>query len=323
MEDAATLTVQSGLLRLHEAMLAMLLTGDQTYHKAARATASWWPTETDCQKLERRVAQVAPGTLSFTDYLNVVDCLCRRYLPDDVLLDRAKGLAVRQYLVGHLRARQIPSTTPALTVAALPQTLATMKTVWAHVTPYDQAVVEAAQANAGRLVTDLTASARSRMKKLIINAERRRLSDGRTQLADAPLAQQLREEFGELHRDWRRIAITETAINGADGFLATQVGQYVQWLAHTGACDSCKAFSGRVFQVVAPDELLKDAAQQVWVGKPVVNIGKSAAKRKRLEDGTMVDRPDEDMLVPAIPLHPHCRCVWMPYVFSPKTGVPA
>jgi hypothetical protein len=55
MEDAATDTVERGLLSLHEAMLAMLVTG-VPLQKAAPARAFWLPSETTCQHLERRVA---------------------------------------------------------------------------------------------------------------------------------------------------------------------------------------------------------------------------------------------------------------------------
>ena len=168
-------------------------------------------------------------------------------------------------------------------------------------------MIEVAQANAARLVTDISALTRSRMKKIIIEAEKRRIMDGTETFAPAPLAQELADTFGDLNRDWRRIACTEVATNSADGFLASmRLGTWVEWLAHAGCCDACRQFNGRHFRVVRSTANDRDMNTDVWAGKTIVNIGRSAAKRKRLEDGTMTDRTPDEMLVPAIPLHPTC-----------------
>ena len=302
MEDATTLPIKRCLLGLYDAMLTLFVTRDSVFHKAA----SWWPvTETECQKLERRIMIGGQGSaLTFTDYIDVIDCLLLRYLPPDVLREQVKALAVKQYLTGHLRT-QSPED-PILAIATLPSTVARARALWHTIQPYELAVIEVAQANAARLVTDISALTRSRMKTIIIDAEKRRIMDGTETFAPAPLAQELADTFGDLNRDWRRIAITETAMNAADGFLSTMIGSFVEWLAHEGCCDACRQFNGRHFRVVRSTANDRDMNTDVWPGKTIVNIGRSAAKRKRLEDGTMTDRTADEMLVPAIPLHAHC-----------------
>ena len=306
MEDATTLPIKRCLLGLYDAMLTLFVTRDSVMHKAA--PASWWPvTETECQKLERRIMIGGHGSaLTFIDYCTVIDCLMLKHLPLSILLDQVKSLAVKQYVVGSLRARQAPISQPTTsTIASLPGTLAAVRKLWG-MTPATQSIIEIAQENSARLITNLQENVRAKMKKVIIDAERRRVNDGRESLSDAPLQQQLSDEFGYLNRDWRRIAITEVAMNAADGFLLTMNGGYVQWLAHAGRCDSCAMYDGRKFHVLAPGEQQRNPLTDVWTGKHAENVGRSSAKRKRLDDGTMVDRSEDEMLVPAIPLHAHC-----------------
>ena len=120
MEDATTLPIRRCLLGLHDALLTLLVTHDPILHKAARE-AAWWPViHSDCQKLEARVLLARGGSLHFTDYIDVLDCLMLRYLPPQVLRDQVKALAVKQYVTGHLRAQDLTGEDHAARLAALP-----------------------------------------------------------------------------------------------------------------------------------------------------------------------------------------------------------
>lgn len=319
MEDATTRPIKLALLRLYDAVLSMLVTGGGD--KLEKARKPWLASHNLCDKLEMMVMRAAPGSLTFTDYLNVIDCLILRHVREDVLVDELKVQAVKQYLVGHLRATGAvgPGINAALTVAALPKTVEQALILWNDLKPYDRAMIEAAQENSARLVQDISSSARSRMKKLIIEAEKRRVGDGTAVFNAQPLAQQLQEAFGDLNRDWRRVAVTETAINSADGFIASfQPGAEVKWVAHPGCCDYCRSMNGKTFRIVRPTDPDKREREDVWVGKQIENIGRAMSRRKRLDNGSLVDRTDDEMVLPVIPAHPNCRCIWVPVVMAYK-----
>lgn len=310
LEDAASEMVDRALRESHAALLNILVIGATVMRKSVVSSAD----DDECHNLEEQIRTAAPGSLDFKMYLKIIDCILRRYLPEPVLLNDAKKNAVRQYLAGKLKS-QILDHEAKETVEKLPTSLKEAKHFGLFLSDVDRARIDVAQEAAARNVTDLSAAARSRMRKIIIESERRRLSDGTDSYAGPPLQQALADTFGELNRDWRRIAVTETANNAADGYLASlKPGQHVKWLSHPGACQYCTSQNGKVFEVVPSNTRKKNPETQVWVGKQAMNIGRSIAKRKRLEDGTLVDRLPEELVVPAIPVHPVCRCLWMPYV---------
>lgn len=311
LEDAATEMVDRALRESHAALLNVLVIGTTSVMRKAVASSD---EDDDCRNLEEEVRNAAPGSLNFKMYLRLIDCILRSYLPETVLLNEAKRNAVRQYLAGKLKS-QIRDHEAKETVEKLPASPKEAKLFGLFLSDADHARIAVAEEAAARNVTDLSAAARSRMRKIIVESERRRLGDGTERYAGPPLQQALADTFGELNRDWRRIAVTETAINAADGYLASVAsGEAVQWLSHPGACQYCASQNSKVFKVVPSDTPKKNPDTQVWVGKQSMNIGRSIAKRKRLEDGTLVDRGPDELIVPAIPVHPSCRCVWTPYI---------
>lgn len=268
-----------------------------------------------CRKLEARIKDAEPGTLDLTTYLDVIDCLMVRYMPAS-LQDRAKRQAVKQYMAGHYRQRKPGKYGPS-EAAGLPETVEAA-TRQARLHPIDQARLQIAEAAAARHVTDLTAAARSRMQNVLLAAERGRVASGEAAYSPQRLQQALRDEFGELNRDWRRIAVTETAINAADGYLgAAGPGEQVQWLAHPGACAYCERMHGRVFRVVPSGQTAKDPETEMWAGKHAMNVGRAISAKKRTEAG-LVDREPEERVVPAIPAHPNCRCLLIPAVMHTR-----
>ena len=116
------------------------------------------------------------------------------------------------------------------------------------------------------------------------------------------------DTFADLNRDWRRLALTESAAAHANGQLAAvdpAEGWEAVWIAAAGACPWCRQFNGRVLRVVAPDAPNKDGETQIWVGK--TNIGRAGAAKRR--DGSV--RTAGERWWAAIPCHPNCSCFFV------------
>lgn len=267
-----------------------------------------------CRKLERKLTEVEPGTLSLETYLDVIDCWLWRYLPPALAAQQAQRRAVQQYLVG--LSRYAADVHEAAVAVALVATLPTTRTQARDrfpLTTFDEARIRIAEASAGRNIQSITARTRTAIQDVLINAERRRVATGQEAYDPRPLEQQLRDTFADLNRDWRRIAVTETATHASEAYLSRFApGAKVRWLAHPGACRYCESQHGKVFTVVAPDKAHKDPETEVWVGKQAENIGRAIAKRKRLENGEVVARTADELVIPAIPSHANCRCLYVP-----------
>ena len=119
------------------------------------------------------------------------------------------------------------------------------------------------------------------------------------------------DRFGEMNRDWRRIAITEAGENANQGLIASlPEGARVRRVEqYANACPFCRKIDGRVMTVVPDSSPEKDGDTMVWPGK--TNIGRSAAPRKKTPEG-LVDRlPSEMWWIAAGTQHPHCRGRWV------------
>jgi hypothetical protein len=129
------------------------------------------------------------------------------------------------------------------------------------------------------------------------------------------LQRRLFDKISELNKDWRRIALTETAIATTNGQLASvPVGivHVAKWVTTAMACKHCLAYSGQSFEVLAAPDFDKGMTA-VWPGKN--NVGRSAYKWSRKESRY---RESSEMYWPCQPLHPLCCCS---FVVMPA-GVP-
>ena len=271
-----------------------------------------------CRELDQRIRSAPAGALTMTDYLDIIDCLMLRYMPADFLNNRVKRQSVKQYMAGYIRhdvkdRAAITAGKAASLVDELPETITDAKKRYS-ITPIDESRIRVAQASAARLISNVTAGTRSAMQKIIVDAEKNRINRQSPTYDVHSLQQSLSDNFASLNLDWRRIAVTETAINVADGFLsACAAGEVLRWAAHPGACHYCESQNGKLFTVVSASQPHKDPTTQVWPGKHLMNVGRSIAKMKRTESG-LEPRSEDEMLVPAIPAHPHCRCSWIAHV---------
>jgi len=149
---------------------------------------------------------------------------------------------------------------------------------------------------------------------------------------------ELTTEVGELNRDWQRVAIStvNSAFNNAY-IQALEENDFVMGISMTDACKHClELINNKIYQVIkeAPRAFnylnTKNHAEynrlneiwktKIWVNK--TNYGRSTAKRKRIfvEEGNkednLMERWEHEKAVPAIPMHPNCRCRWIK--FNPK-----
>ena len=73
--------------------------------------------------------------------------------------------------------------------------------------------------------------------------------------------------------------------------------------------------NGRIFTIVCPDNVEKHPESFVWVGKHTLNQGRRLTPYKRMSNGRLRLRIADELKIPAIPLHEHCSCMWVPYVY--------
>lgn len=261
----------------------------------------------------RRLEQKSADSFTHDDWMRLIDWIIQRYLPDDVVMTESEYLAVRSYFAGKLQAategRPLSDDQKARLMAAAPSAMADIS-VFGKPSGLEAAVLQFANARAVELVTDIGERVRHRMKSLII-AHEENTAIGSPDASISRLQQQFLDEFAVLNRDWRRIAITETARNANEGFLAAlPAGSKVRRVeAYATACPFCKKLHGMEFTVVSPAKEHKNGWAEVWVGK--TNVGRSSSPRKR-EGDELVERAEDEMWWPAAGTqHPNCRGTWV------------
>lgn len=126
------------------------------------------------------------------------------------------------------------------------------------------------------------------------------------------LAAQLRATFKGLDRDWKRVAITESASIALNGYVMSQgEGQLVMGQSAPDACEWCAdMIHGKIFTVThTPPSSLTDPRwdTHIWVGK--TNVGR--VRHARAKGGRV--RVSQELWKPGIPMHPHCRCRLVAY----------
>lgn len=171
-------------------------------------------------------------------------------------------------------------------------------------------------------VKAFTESTRHRLRTTVLDHVARKMQGDPAALHDSTLQQELLEDFATMNRDWRRIAVTEAGEIANQGLIASlEVGARVKRMeVYQGACSFCRKIDGLVMNVVSASKPDKDGWRDVWPGK--TNIGRSAAKRKRVGD-ELIERNPEELYWPAAGVqHPHCRGQWHVVRETPSAGDP-
>jgi hypothetical protein len=231
----------------------------------------------------------APPEQKMATWSSLVDGFVNALLPTKTAEDAAKVWALQSSLLSTIEARVKAISSPS----AWDQYFHVMP-------PAQQQITEWTSLRGAQFVTKMTAAARQKTLDVLLEAN----------LANAGpryIETHLREELGRLNRDWRRIAITETAMSISNGQLASVAdsGEWeAVWIAGPRACPFCRKMFGRAFRVVAKPLPGMDPDKFIWPGKH--NVGRSAHLYRR--DGTK--RGPEELWIPCIPAHPNCMCLW-------------
>lgn len=258
-----------------------------------------------------------PSEWTLDDWLLAVDWLFEKYLPRKKVDDEAEYLAVRSTLAGKLQAAATFAEEHARLLArALPIKIHALGHI-AWVKPLDYLRLRFAKTRAAELMQGVADQTRSRIRKRILDYEERRVVG--EPMAPAVLQSKLRDEFADMNRDWRRVAITESGRNCNESLIADiKPGERVKRQeAYKNACPFCAKINGMVFDVVSPNAPNKDGWKQVWIGK--TNEGRSASPRKRVGN-QLVERDPDELWWPAAGVqHPHCRGAWQ-VIAAPVPG---
>jgi hypothetical protein len=271
----------------------------------------WSRGELDLVKLY--LEHLPPGEWTLEDHMMMVDWLTQRYLPADDMRAEAEWLATRATIMGRVQANmdQVTAAQADQVIAALPLTAQAAIDLFPFTRP-QRAGLEYAIASTAENVREVSNDVRHRMRQTIaqhVNA---------VHLGDAPLAgaleTKLGDQFAQLNRDWRRIAVTETVEAQNQGYIASLPhGARVKRIEqYKGACKFCRTIDGRVMNVVGAGDIHKNGQTDIWPGK--TNVGRSAALHKRL-GGLLIEREPHELWWPAAGTqHPHCRGRWVPTI---------
>lgn len=248
-------------------------------------------------------------TWAASDYVLLVDYLVHAYFPAE-FPEQIAELGVKQAaIMGKVQA-VAPELTAAQASALLAHFSQGMTGVALDLADINYAVIDYGLANCCDHVTGFADSTRHRLKRTILEHEKSIRLEGKQ--PEHSLQTKLFDQFSELNRDWRRIALTEAGEMANQGFVASMpVGQKLKRLEqYVGACPFCRKIDGRVVTIVEPDKKNKDWSSQIWVGKD--NVGRSASPYKRVGGQLIKRTPDEMWALPAGLAHPHCRGIWIP-----------
>lgn len=269
-------------------------------------------TEAELSLVKLYLESLPPAQWSLDDHMMAVDYVVQRYLPADELRTEAEWLATRAGLMGKVQANIAAEPTPSQAdkiLAALPSSVAAATEAFA-LTAAQQQVLSFGAMRCAENVRALTEELRHKMRATIMH----HAEEVMTGAPGESLQTRLLDQFGQLNRDWRRIAVTEAGNCQLNGYIAslkpgTKVKRVEQY---KNACSFCRRIHGRIMEVVSPDARYKDGDTQIWPGKS--NVGRSASPRKRVGDVLVPREAHELYWVPAGTAHPHCRGRWVPVV---------
>lgn len=244
-----------------------------------------------------------------SDYQLMADYLVQKYLPPEFAITQAEWLTKRAVLMG-----KVQSVHASLT----PEMAATMLAMWRdnkeleaamRKSGLQNAILEYGQAKTADYIVSLSEKVRHAIKRNIFEYQKARMLGEKVDKTS--LHQSLFDEFAEMNRDWRRIALTEAGEMANQGFVAScKPGEKIKRIEqYANACPFCRKWDGKVLTVVPADKKDKDWQTEVWEGKN--NVGRSASPYKRV-GGQLVKRPEAEMWAPAAgTFHPHCRGTWV------------
>ncbi len=245
------------------------------------------------------------------DHMLALELTIQTYLPEDELIEEAQWLATKANMMGKVQQNWLKEKEPSNQQAE--KILAGMpgspeEAAHFPMSDREQKALEYANFRAVENVVSLADNVRKKMRYVVAeDVMKREVGD----VSGPSLESKLFDEFADLNRDWRRIAVTEAGECQLQGFIAgAKEGSKVKRVEqYPSACPFCKSIHGKIATVVSPMKKNKDPDNEIWPGKN--NVGRAAAPRKRV-GGALVPRPKEEQYwLPAGLAHPHCRGRWV------------
>lgn len=267
------------------------------------------------------------------DEMKIVDDYVNNYF--SVLTEGAKIYFVRAYLIGKLLSES--DLEGKVFNFGIQQISKMPKFIQEAIERYKLSIeeghaLENAVERGAMLITNTAGNTQQQVKDALVQTIQQRGGLGSFENK----IKEMLKEGGELNRDWKRVAISETNNAFANGYIsAMNEGEYVIGISMPDACPHCKDLLHlKVYQVLkeAPkvdysqlsgEEYLKQAElweKYIWEGKN--NFGRSTSLRKRInkdignKEDNLVYREHHELSMPVIPLHPNCRCRWV--AFNPE-----
>lgn len=218
-----------------------------------------------------------------------------------VVIGKILAHAERSGLSWHaLLARQLPAT-----VEVAQQTVG--------LTLADRFAIDYSRKHAGEYITSMAEDTMVAVRDQIIQALQ-------AKTPPKELSRQLFDRFSDANLDWRRIALTETALAVSNGYLAS----LPEWTLVVGdssadACPWClEHIHNRVYRSLpepptpADGDRYSEAQSQNYVWPSKTNLGRSRYAVTR--DGTK--RTPSERWHPCVPAHPTCRCRYRRFIES-------
>jgi hypothetical protein len=275
--------------------------------------------------LKKNFPDIPENKMLDKDQLKKVDSFIEQYF--DNKIDISRAWILRAYVVGRLleKSDTAGKVFDIANVANMP------KTVLDAAKTYKLTIEEAKALE--QALTD-AASLMSNTQQNTIQTVRVQLTESIKGNAGESFYDKLREsctsDMGELNRDWKRVAVTETNSAFNNGYLAMlKEGDYVVGISMPDACEHClEDINGKVYRVrkePPPDYTKMTGAEyqkwadvwenEVWVGKN--NFGRSTSKQKRIvptignKKDNLREKHHHEFCMPALPYHPDCHCRWI------------
>ncbi len=206
----------------------------------------------------------------------------------------AESASTRAYLIGKLLATRDKENKEMLTIMfdSIPKEISRVKLPFSLTTKEEGKIemlplqsqelnaIEWAKLHAGEEIRTKQEEVLKGVKRVLVQSRMERWEPQR-------LAQELFDQFGQFNRDWRRIALTETAKAVSNGYLMDlKDGDQIIIQEAADMCPHCRRLNhGKVFTF---RERPGNEKTEIWVGK--TNYG------KKTRDWSA-----------CVPLHPHCR----------------
>ncbi|EDY2030023.1 hypothetical protein GTB64_004465 [Salmonella enterica] len=272
-----------------------------------------WTSE-ERELVQLYLEALPPTAWTLDDHMLSVELVIQTYLPKDELISEAQWLATKATMMGKVENNWLKQQepTPAEADKLLTRMPSNMvEAAYFPLAPKEKQTMEFANFRAAENVVSLADNVRKDMRRLVAQHVEKKLN---ADTSGPSLQSELFDTFGELNRDWRRIAITEAGEAMLQGMIAGVApgGKVKRIEQYADACAFCKKIHGVIATVVDANHPDKDPETMVWLGKN--NVGRSASPRKRV-GGQLVPRtPDEMYWLPAGLAHPHCRGRWVPVV---------